>query len=411
MDESSNKSKPADFWDRMAKEAYRLNMDPTDLDSMINKDVLTLVDLKQALDYIVTPEILVNHANEIHSFYKENLLWAELPLKVGLEHKVVLPFPEIKGLETPELTEKIFKEKTKLLMRTVSTALANCQYSDLNWWYVVKKLYPELDNQILIQFKPKGEVSFFPRMGQVRISWEDFLSNRRGFNSFYSRIMLSLKDYGENQDRFMEVFRRFFKPWPIRKRLRVLSQVTFPFDVNIEDTMSMFLSIPEAEWNEDYFKENPAFHHKLLNILNFKDIHDLVLLTVRKKTNPLKSMNQSELLFLEQEVFDGGYSIKIPKSNHDLDLISHRLNNCVGRAGYFEKVLAGQIFILEVVKDKNSYACLEFDRKTKIMIQKKMERNQEFKDIAFIKDLERRINRKSPSFITKLLKWIRGDRG
>lgn len=185
-----------------------------------------------------------------------------------------------------------------------------------------------------------------------------------------------------------------FSPWPIKKRLRLLSDLAYPLPQEFEDTCKMFLSIPIEEWSETYFKQNPAILNKVYSISTLEDLHDLMVVVSRKRSVPLKSMNQNPILFLEQEDFGERYSVRVPRSNHDLDMISYRLNNCVGRAGYYEKVMARETFIIEVLKDKKSYACIEFHRPARRIIQSKINRNQPFPDVEFIRSLELKIKNK-----------------
>ncbi len=405
-------------WKNVRTKAKELRKGQVNLAKLASSGDLSLEMLMQIME---TPSLHENKAQRKEryvEFYKQNEFWGatkdaqdflNLIDNLPENHNLVIPFPAI-AVSFDLMVQRIFKERTKLLVKTVANALKNYEYSTLNWWYFVKNLYPEINNQVLIQYKPSSSFSFEEggeESATIINIWDLYrFTSRTGISleSFnYFEMQESEADNPESQtvsqileraDFFIHLrkMKEVFAPFGDTKRLRILSTLKYPFDNVAEDMFRMYFNLNYSEWEADFKSSDRRIRKNLEDCVDIARLHDVVSYRVRTKTLPFEPLDQEPVKFLEKESL-GVYKIRVPRSNHDLDYISQRLQNCVGKAGYAEKIKAGVVFIVEVLKEDQSFACLEYSVKHKRFIQAKELRNKEFSDIDFLKSLEKTINK------------------
>lgn len=231
----------------------------------------------------------------------------------------ISPFPITK--EKNEALEKILNIKNKALLKQFYEVVwdeknKKSNTEMLNLIFLVKKIFPEIDEQLLLPMMKKYSHSAFVSSDHL-LPLQNMLS---GYNE--KRIVSIFSAYGDEED-------------------------------FLEDTVIMY----ERLFNNDV-EINSVMPEKPKNI---RELHTIFMRECGKIKVPKNKLNQV-LPQLEGKSL-GEYSVFIPQTTHDLINIGNPLGICVGNGYYAEKVIRKMCNIV-ALKDKDGRFrfCIEFNK-------------------------------------------------
>lgn len=231
----------------------------------------------------------------------------------------ISPF-EVKN-EKNMVLEEMLNLKNKALLRQFYEVLFDDSSKKvntemLNIIFLVKKIFPTIDEQLLLPLMKKYQHSAFIS-SDLLIPLQNMLS-------------------GYNEKRVITVFSNYQE------------------DDFLEDTVEMYgrLFENDIEINEVLPKQPKQI----------RELHTIFWRELAKVKVPKKNLKQT-LPYLEGKDI-GEFKVFIPQTTHDLINIGNSLSICVGNGYYADKILKGQcnIFALTDKSGKFKY-CVEFHRK------------------------------------------------
>lgn len=292
--------------------------------------------------------------------------WVRFPNKLRKENKIFLASSMKKGngdswiaggtisefplsSEKNVVLEEILNIKNKALLKQFYTVLHNPTTNKsntemLNLIFLVKKIFPNVDEQLLLPL-----MKFY--------SHSAFIS---------SDLLLPLQNMLQiyNEKRVISIFSSYEK------------------DDFLEDTVEMYQRIfdNDLEINE-IMPKAPK---------NIRELHSIFWRELSKIKVPKNKLNQ-QLDSLKGAIV-GNFKIFVPETTHDLINIGNTLSICVGNGYYGEKVMKKQSQIVSLVNSENKYCyCVEFSKTNIIQARgfanKEMDRELQSKLQGLLKGL------------------------
>lgn len=216
--------------------------------------------------------------------------------------------------------EEMLNIKNKALLRQFYEVLVNdttkkVNTEMLNIIFLVKKIFPQIDEQLLLPLIKTYSHSAF-------VSSDLLLPLQNMLNSY-------------NEKRVVGLFSNYQE------------------DDFLEDTVEMYgrLFENDIEINEVLPKQPK----------NIRELHTIFWRELAKVKVPKKTLKQ-ELPHLDQKNI-GDFKVFVPQTTHDLINIGNTLSICVGNGYYAEKILRSQCNIIALVDKGGRYKyCIEFHR-------------------------------------------------
>lgn len=241
--------------------------------------------------------------------------------------------------------QDLLELKNKFIIKNINNKILTSKFqinsAMLNRIIFLKQLNPNLDEQLLL-----------PLIKEYSPSDYFFLSKKN-----------------------IQIFKLFFQRLSVKRQIKIVSSSTNKNEM--KDTILMLSRI---------IKEAPEylnnFHIKTKSIT---DLHDQCSYIIRKLNHPLFSLNQKNNILQLEGAGLKEFTIKIPKTSHDLLDLGDALSICVGNGYYAQSAKRGMISIIALYKENKPHGCIEI-RGNKI-VQAKGHRNQpldiEYQDIPF----------------------------